>query len=337
MIIAAQDILRPQTALQNGLAGLVCTLDPATQGIKGLRRLSGGASQETWSFQMDGGQGHHLILRREPAAARSGGSGIGMAAEAQVIKRVFAAGVPAPRIEHELTPDDGIGAGFVMARIDGEALPHRILRDEAYAPARAKFAHQAGEILARIHQTDPTGLPIPAQAPREVLDDLADRHRAFGAARPVFSLALRWLAENAPEPRTPKLVHGDFRLGNLMFGPEGIRGILDWELAHIGDPLADMGWLCMESWRFGNAEPVGGLGRREYLFAGYEAAGGEPIDPATVRWWEILSALRWGVIIEEMATWVREGTDTSVERHVIARRASETEAILLLHLMEGVA
>ena len=334
---AAQDILHPQTTLENGLARLVPTLDPAAQGIKGLRRLSGGASQETWSFQMDGGQGYHLILRREPAAARSGGTGIGMAAEARVIKRVAAAGVPAPQIEHELTPDDGIGAGFVMLRIDGEALPHRILRDDSYAPARAKFARQAGKILARIHQSDPTGLPIPVLSPREVLDDLGHRHRAFGAARPVFSLALRWLAENAPEPRGPKLVHGDFRMGNLMFGPEGMRGVLDWELAHIGDPMADMGWLCMESWRFGNADPVGGLGRREDLFAGYEAAGGDPVDPATVRWWEILSALRWGVIIEEMAAWVREGTDTSVERHVIARRASETEAILLLHLLEGAA
>jgi aminoglycoside phosphotransferase (APT) family kinase protein len=334
---AAQDILHPQTTLENGLARLVPTLDPAAQGIKGLRRLSGGASQETWSFQMDGGQGYHLILRREPAAARSGGTGIGMAAEARVIKRVAAAGVPAPQIEHELTPDDGIGAGFVMLRIDGEALPHRILRDDSYTPARAKLARQAGKILARIHQSDPTGLPIPVLSPREVLDDLGHRHRAFGAARPVFSLALRWLAENAPEPRGPKLVHGDFRMGNLMFGPEGIRGVLDWELAHIGDPMADMGWLCMESWRFGSADPVGGLGRREDLFAGYEAAGGDPVDPATVRWWEILSALRWGVIIEEMAAWVREGTDTSVERHVIARRASETEAILLLHLLEGAA
>jgi aminoglycoside phosphotransferase (APT) family kinase protein len=334
---AAQDILHPQTVLENGLARLVPTLDPAAQGTKGLRRLSGGASQETWSFQMDGGQGYHLILRREPAAARSGGTGIGMAAEARVIKRVAAAGVPAPQIEHELTPDDGIGAGFVMLRIDGEALPHRILRDDSYTPARAKFARQAGKILARIHQSDPTGLPIPVLSPREVLDDLGHRHRAFGAARPVFSLALRWLAENAPEPRAPKLVHGDFRMGNLMFGPEGMRGVLDWELAHIGDPMADMGWLCMESWRLGNADPVGGLGRREDLFAGYEAAGGDPVDPATVRWWEILSALRWGVIIEEMAAWVREGTDTSVERHVIARRASETEAILLLHLLEGAA
>lgn len=314
---------------------MASVLDPAAQGIQDLRRLSGGASQETWSFRMDGGQGQHLILRREPDAARSGGSGIGMVAEAEVIRRAVEAGVPAPRIVHELTPEDGIGSGFVMARIEGEALPHRILQSECFAPARAKFAHQAGRILAKIHQTDPTGLPIPTQSPPEVLADLAARHRKVGDARPVFSLALRWLAEHAPAPRASRLVHGDFRMGNLMFGPEGIRGVLDWELAHIGDPAADMGWLCMESWRFGNADPVGGLGRREDLFAGYEAAGGAPVDPAAVRWWEILSALRWGVIVEEMGSWVRDGTDTSVERHVIARRASETETLLLLHLLEG--
>lgn len=322
-------------ALEEGLARLTSVLDPAAQGIKDLRRLSGGASQETFSFRIDGGQGQRLILRREPDTARSGGSGIGMAAEAEVIRRTVEAGVPAPRIVHELTPEDGIGSGFVMARIEGEALPHRILRDECYAPARAEFAYQAGGILAKIHQTDPNGLPIPTQSPPEVLADLAARHGKIGDARPVFSLALRWLAEHAPARRAFRLVHGDFRMGNLMLGPEGIRGVLDWELAHIGDPVADMGWLCMESWRFGNADPVGGLGRREDLLAGYKAAGGEPVDPAEVRWWEILSALRWGVIIEEMGSWVRDGTDTSVERHVIARRASETETILLLHLLEG--
>lgn len=316
---------------------MTSALDPTAQGIKGLRRLSGGASQETWSFLMDGGQGQSLILRREPVALRSGSSGIGMTAEAKVIKRAVKAGVPAPRIEHELTPEDGIGAGFIMARIEGEALPQRIMRKECYAAARAKFAYQAGEILAKIHRTDPIDLPISVQSPCEVLADLADRHDKFGDARPVFSLALRWLAEHAPEPRAPTLVHGDFRMGNLMFGPEGVRAVLDWELAHVGDPLADMGWLCMESWRFGNAGPVGGLGHREELFAGYEAAGGDPVDPGAVTWWEILSALRWGVIIEEMGSWVRDGIDTSVERHVIARRASETEAILLLHLVEKAA
>ncbi|THH37496.1 phosphotransferase family protein [Aliishimia ponticola] len=319
------------------MARLLSVLDPAARGIQDLRRLSGGASQETWSFRIDGGQGQRLILRRAPDAARSGGSGIGMAAEAAVIRRAVDAGVPAPRIVHELMPQDGIGTGFIMAQIEGEALPSRLLRDPCFAPARTKFANQAGSILAKIHQTDPAGLPIPTQSPQEVLADLAARHRAVGDARPVFSFALRWLAEHAPAPRPWTLVHGDFRMGNLMLGPEGLRGVLDWELAHIGDPAADMGWLCMESWRFGNDDPVGGLGRREDLFAGYEAAGGTPVDPAAVRWWEILSALRWGVIIEEMGAWVRHGTDTSVERHVIARRASETEAILLLDLLEGAA
>ena len=224
-----------------------------------------------------------------------------------------------------------------MSRIEGETLPYRILRNEDFSSARVRFSYQAGEILAKIHQVDPTNLPIPSQTPRQVLANLSLRHRECGVDRAVFSLALRWLHDNAPEPRLPRLVHGDFRIGNLMFGPEGIRGVLDWELSYVGDPNADIGWLCMESWRFGDPHPVGGVGHRKDLYAGYEAAGGDPVDPRSVRWWEILSALQWGVIIEEMGSWVQDGTDTSVERHVIARRASETEAILLLHLLEEAA
>lgn len=336
-MIAAEAIIEPQAALENALTQIAQRLDPAARGIEALQRLSGGASQETWAFRLSGGNSEDLILRRAPDVKRSGGMGIGMAAEAQVIRRAVDAGVPAPRILYELTPQDCIGCGFIMPRIEGETLPHRIQRNGEFAPARAGFARQAGEILAKIHRTDMTDLPISVQTPRDVLADLDARHTACGDLRPVFSLALRWLAENAPKAGEPKLVHGDFRMGNLMLGPEGIRSVLDWELASIGDPHADMGWLCMESWRFGAADPVGGLGSKTDLFAGYEAAGGAAIDASAVRWWEVLAALRWGVIIEEMGSWVRAGTDTSVERHVIARRASETEAFLLLHLLEGAA
>jgi len=304
------------------------------EGIDGLQRLSGGASQETWTFRTRGGAPEWLILRRSPEGARSGVPGIGMAAEAQVITRAAAAGVPVPCILHELTPADRAGSGFIMPRIEGETLPPRIFRNEAFAPARQRFAFQAGEILAAIHRIDPQGLAIPAQTPLEGVEDLRKRHAACETARPVFSLALRWLQDNAPEPGRPRLVHGDFRMGNLMMGPEGIRAVLDWELAHTGDPLADLGWLCMESWRFGRRDPVGGLGSREDLLAGYAAADGAPVDAAALRWWEVLAALRWGVIIEEMGGWVLSGADRSVERHVIARRASETEAILLLNMLE---
>ncbi|MCX7567926.1 phosphotransferase family protein [Sulfitobacter sp. F26169L] len=323
-----------QDALAKALSRIAPRIDPAAGGIENLQRLSGGASQETWAFELKGGRRDKLILRRAPNLDRSGMSGIGMEAEARVITRAAAAGVPVPRVVHELHPDDKAGHGFIMSRIEGDALPARIFRNKNLAPARAKFAFQAGKTLAAIHQTDARDLGIPHQSPQQAVDDLQERHASFGTPRPVFSLALQWLRTNTPENVTPRLVHGDFRMGNLMLDPEGINGVLDWELAHIGDPHADLGWLCMESWRFGRPEPVGGLGSRADLFAGYAAAGGAPINPATVRWWEVLAALRWGVIIEEMAAWVRDGTDTSVERHVIARRASETEAILLLHMLE---
>ncbi len=331
---AGSDAADRHRPLQDALSRIAPRIDPAARGIEDLQRLSGGASQETWAFRLSGGRQDHLILRRAPGGKRSGASGIGMTAEARVITRAATAGVPVPRIVYELLPEDGAGSGFIMSRIDAEALPARIFRRESFAPARARFGFQAGGILAAIHQTDPTGLDIPQQNPLETVADLCDRHAAFGDPRPVFSLALRWLESNAPRLGTPRLVHGDFRMGNLMLDPKGVCAVLDWELAHVGDPLADLGWLCMESWRFGRPDPVGGLGSREDLFTGYEAAGGAPVDPAAVRWWEVLAALRWGVIIEEMGSWVRSGADTSVERHVIARRASETETILLLHMLE---
>ncbi|MFA5123081.1 phosphotransferase family protein, partial [Zavarzinia sp.] len=143
-------------------------------------------------------------------------------------------------------------------------------------------------------------------------------------------LALVWLKAHLPAaPAVPRLVHGDFRNGNLIVGPDGIRAVLDWELAHLGDPLEDLGWLCVPSWRFGGVAPVGGFGTRDDLFAAYEAASGTPVDAGAVRFWEVLGTLRWGLICAESANRFLTGGDRSVERAVIARRASETEIDLL--------
>jgi aminoglycoside phosphotransferase (APT) family kinase protein len=126
------------------------------------------------------------------------------------------------------------------------------------------------------------------------------------------------------------LVHGDFRNGNLIVGPDGVRAVLDWELAHFGDPMEDLGWLCVNSWRFGIIDkPVGGFGQLSELIAGYESAGGGTVDPRRVILWQALGTLRWGVICLGMLARYESGKDRSIERAMIARRASEAEIDLL--------
>jgi aminoglycoside phosphotransferase (APT) family kinase protein len=160
--------------------------------------------------------------------------------------------------------------------------------------------------------------------------ELERDYRSFGCPRPVFELTLRWLRDHDPGPSDEvTLVHGDFRNGNLIIGPDGVRAVLDWELAHTGDPMEDLGWICVNSWRFGEIDrPVGGFGSREELFAGYEAAG-RSVDPARVMFWEVVGTLRWGVMCCGMMQRFRTGPEHTVERAMIGRRASETEIDLL--------
>lgn len=319
-------------AVHRALSELAPQLGEGARGITDLELMSGGASKETWSFRLDG-PGTRLILRRLPDWA-SGESthGVTLAGEAELIRRADGLGVPVPKILAMLEPRHRAGEGIVMTAVEGETLPRRIHRDPRYDPARAAFAGQAGAILSSLHNSDPAGLPLKTLDPAAKLAFIVARHRRFGIVRPVFELAIRWLSERIPDSGPPRFLHGDFRMGNLMLGHEGIRAVLDWEGAHAGDPHEDLGWLAMMSWRFGATLPVGGMCTREALWAAYEAAGGRSVDEAAARWWETLSALHWGVIIEDMHSWVVSGADTSLERHVIARRASETEYALLVDL-----
>ncbi|NOV23390.1 phosphotransferase family protein [Cupriavidus necator] len=308
----------------------------AEAGISGLRRLSGGASQETWRFTLAGPQGPEpLILRRDPGAGARPAAGVavvqaGMAAEAALLRLVGAAGVPVPVVRAVLAPQDGIGAGFVMDYIEGETLGARIVREPRLARAREQLAYQCGQALAAIHGIDRATLPPlrESNAAAEV-EGYLRRYRATGAQRPVFELAFRWLQRHAPATERTTLVHGDFRNGNLMVDEAGLRAVLDWELAHVGDPMTDLGWLCVNSWRFGRTRlPVGGFGTRAQLFAGYGDAGGM-VDAERVRFWEIFGVLKWGVACQTMSRPPEGGGPRSVERAAIGRRSSETEIDLL--------
>lgn len=307
------------------LGAIAGSLVPGAEGIGGLTRLTGGASMETWAFEA-GGQ--PLILRRRTGVADDHpGRKPPLRLEAEVIAAAASYGVPAPEVVHVCDEADALGEAYVMRRVSGETLGKRIATDPAFAPARGRLARQCGAALARIHATP----PVPALATvdaRETLSNYEATWRASGAVRPTIEAAFRWLERRLPEETALTLVHGDFRNGNLMVDPEaGLVAVLDWELAHVGDPAEDLGWICTNSWRFGRPGlRVGGFGELADLLAGYQEAGGAPITPARVDFWTMVGSLKWGVMTTMMyATWAADPS-AGPERAVIGRRLSETEA-----------
>jgi aminoglycoside phosphotransferase (APT) family kinase protein len=303
--------------------------------VENLQRLSGGASRETWSFDLvTDGTRHGFVLRRDPAAH---GGQSERSTEYAVLEAAAAAGVPVPRMHALLREDDGLGRGFVMDRVDGETIARRILRDDEYADARPRLAAQCGEIAAAIHAVDPATLPLlPRSGAQEQIAQYRDLLETLGEPHPAFELGFRWLGANLPpENDVARLVHGDFRNGNFIVGPDGLRAVLDWELAHLGDPVEDLGWLCVKSWRFGNADKlVGGFGDISALLDAYEAHGGGKVDESTLRFWVVLGTLKWGVICIGQAFTHLNGIIRSVELATLGRRVAEMEWDLL-DLLDG--
>lgn len=320
-------------AFEDGLAAVIRRAVASADGIANLRRLSGGASQETWAFEAAGPNlSQRLILRRAPGGDRQHEAAAGLETEARLMDLAGKAGIPEPPVIYVLRPEDGIGRGFIVGFVDGETLGRKIVRDAAFADARKGLAFRCGEVLAAIHAIPLDQVPPLRHADAATrLDELHKRYRLSERPRPVFALAFEWLRQRLPkEPPAPRLVHGDFRNGNLIIGPDGLRAVLDWEIAHIGDPIEDLGWLCVGPWRFGGIDnPVGGFGTVDQLLAGYEAGGGGRIDPEQVRFWEVLGSLSWGVSCAAMIQAIRSGVDRTAERAMIARRASENEIDLL--------
>jgi aminoglycoside phosphotransferase (APT) family kinase protein len=297
--------------------------------VTGMRRLSGGASRETWAFDADG---RPLILQRQrPGGGVSGGPG--MANEPALLRAAAATGVPVPAV---VADGEGGGLGrawLVVERLEGETIPRKILRDDRFAHARSLLTAQCARALASIHAIEPADVPGLEAGDqvvqfRELLDALGEPH-------PAFELGFRWLDANAPPVRRDRVVHGDFRNGNLLVDHGGLRAVLDWELAHLGDPLEDLGWLCVRSWRFGAPARVGGFGALDELVATYEEATGSDVDRDALHWWEVLGTLKWGVMCMIQASTHLSGAARSVELAALGRRVCEVEHDLLLLLPGG--
>jgi aminoglycoside phosphotransferase (APT) family kinase protein len=296
--------------------------------VSNLGRLSGGANMESWSFDW-GGAGY--VLRRAPSADMMAGRPFGHDVEAALVRTAHAAGVLAPEVVGELTAADGLGTGYIMRRVEAEVSPAAILAE----PPPSLVPDIARE-LARIHAIPREAVTgIPEMDVSAALTELGNRFQAYGGDRPIIALALKWCADNLPPPAPPSLVHGDFRMGNLMATRDGLAAVLDWEIAHWGDWHEDLAYGCMTVWRFGHIDrPAFGAGSLEAFFTAYETESGHSIDPTRFRFWLIYRTLWWALGCLQMGDIWRTGADRSLERAVIGRRTSENELDLLLLLEE---
>ena len=258
-----------------------------------------GASNRTLLFDLVERTARRRLVLRQETVKSEFSPFISTADQYQILKVTHGHGLPVPEPIFELEAIDDLDNGFVVACVEGETLPKTLLTDPALETARERFAAQSGEILARLHAIDPAEVAF-LEATTDSIDPLAAqvaRYEGYSHCFPGIEVGIRWLENNRPADSQRKFIHGEYRNGNVILGPDGIRAVLDWECAHIGSAMEEFGWLCMRSWRYGNIDkPVGGFGARSELYRAYEANGGETVDKEAVRWWEIFATLRWAVI-----------------------------------------
>lgn len=314
--------------------------------VRDIGPLGGGACQDSYRVELSFSEGElaggrSMVLRSD--ARRSLPGSASRKEEFEIVRAATAAGVrtPAARWLTQGLVREGAWAYF-MDWVEGEAIGRRVVRDPHLALARDGLADHLAAQLARIHSITPASAPLLEGLPlntgaqgaaasalafvRTMVDQMPEPH-------PAIELCLRWLADHAPPPGEHTLTHGDFRTGNFLVTPAGLAAVLDWEFAHFGDPMEDIGWLCVRDWRFGQlALPVGGFARREALYEAYERCSGRAVDPRRVHYWEVMGNVRWAAGSVYQGERYLSGEETDIELVAIARRAVEMEfeAIRLL-------
>ena len=301
--------------------------------IRKLYRLSGGAVQENWALDADmsGGThpGPHQWVLRTDAAARVEAS-LKRNEEFQILQVAHAAGLHAPE-PLWLCRDIAVTGRefFIMQRLPGVASGHRVTREAALIPDRARLARELAENLARLHGIRP---PQPRLAflgtmlardnvahYRQYLDQLSDAH-------PALEWGLRWCEINAPVDEETTFIHRDYRTGNYLVHDGGLAGVLDWEFAAFGNPLEDVGWIFAKCWRFaGKERPAGGIAGADDFLVPYMRASGRTVTPAALVYWQVMAHIRWAIIALQQAERHLSGVEPSLELALTGRIVAELE------------
>lgn len=322
-----------------------------------LQRLTGGATKQTWRLEARVGAAsqagtdrtadatsssvplQRFIVQLTPASKlgsvalddsgeRSAPRSIDPQQDAALTRLARAQGVPAPEVVALIPASHELGMGQITRFVAGETLAPRILREARYENARARLPAQCAQALAGIHRIAPADVPFLA------LKDARYQWRenralvdAHGLKVPALEWGLRWIEERlgTQGSRPAAVIHGDFRLGNLIVDEQGLACVIDWELAALCDPMQDLAWLCLRTWRFGGARPVAGVGDREAFYEAYAQASGAAVDPAQVFFWEVFCQIRWAVMCLTMGMGPVGGDPeaVSLEHRLIGRRMEE--------------
>jgi aminoglycoside phosphotransferase (APT) family kinase protein len=308
--------------------------------IEKLSLLAGGASMEAWALEVRAPSGPLSLVLRRAAGGRIYPDALSLEHEHDLIAEAHRAGVKVPR-PHGFLPDLAGHDAFLMDRLQGETVGRRIVRLPELGRARAALPVQMAEELARIHSLDRarlpflpgTGAPSPA---RRAIEGLLAQLDSAGEPHPAIELGIAWLRENLRDTGPAVVVHGDFRIGNLVVGPDGLAGVLDWEFARVGDVLEDLAWPLVKAWRFGvDGLRLGGIGDERAMIDRYVELTGRKIDPADVRAYELLGNVRWAVGSLQQAQRHLRGEEKSVELAILGRLACEVEHEILQLLKEA--
>ncbi|MFZ5628579.1 MAG: phosphotransferase family protein [Spirochaetota bacterium] len=313
-----------------------------------FRQLSGGACQDNYLTRIKAaGQEQALVLRTDKGGALLGS--LTRPQEYQVIEQAVAAGVLTPPVKWLSEDASIVGHPFyLMQKIEGTANPREILKSK-----KIDFKRLAADVavnLAKIHSIEysPAILPFLDRGLRPGTNDVAlsavaDCRRLLDelpGGYPAIELCLNWAEANAPVTDKVVLAHSDFRSGNFMIGESGptgpgLTGILDWEFAHWSDRHEDIGYIRMRDWRFGKVKnEIGGFAAPGDFYPHYEGQANVKLDPAKIRFWEIMGNIRWAIGAAQQGERHLSGKDRGIEFASIGRRVAEME-LEAMRLIEG--
>jgi aminoglycoside phosphotransferase (APT) family kinase protein len=324
-------------AMQERLTAFLADTMERPVTVSELRPLAGGASRETWRLRAEVGSDEPVLLvLRLDMAATMNPAALSRAEEFHLLQRASDAGIRCPRPVALCVDPAVLGAPFfLMEYVAGESIGPRVARRPELAAARAALAPQMAQQLALIHRLEPLPSlprPQPPHSPAlQIVTSLRQTLADLQIDSPGLAAGLRWLEQHAPPAPEPLLLlHGDFRIGNIIVDEQGLAAVIDWEFAHVGDPLEDVAWPLVRDWRFGQDKlRLGGIAPSEPYLEAYERESGVVVDRAAVRYWEIMGNMKWAVTCLVQAERHLSGADPSIELASLGRRSAEMEYELL--------